>query len=113
MIRISYVPVAILSPKEEEGIQEKNLPNCIYLMQDGGCVTSGFFPPSYYYPSWEIMSHYTGITMADYEAETPGIRILGAERTEYGPPPKPSGPPRGAWRLSVGEMLEPTGKKPA
>jgi len=113
VIRVSYVPIAILSLKEEEESQEKNLPSCIYLMQDGGCMTSGVEPTSYYYPSWELMSHYTGATMANYEAETPGIRLLGTERTEYGPPPKPSGPPRGAGRLSVGEMFEPAEKEPA
>lgn len=63
----------------------QDAPVIIFLLKDGGCVTSGRSPFIQYYPSWLIMSWFTGANLDDYSAHPQTIDHWDIHSTRYGP----------------------------
>ena len=85
---------AVLVIDEESFIQSElsymeekkpKLPELIFLMKDGGCVTRGDGPFILYYPIWEMVEHFTGAKISHYNMYQHRIEEWDINSTEYGP----------------------------
>ena len=86
-----------LSIKDDPETRKKGLPDHVCLMSDGGCMADTHFWPWVYFPSWEMLAHYTGASVDDNEVETPERPLCSMEGVEYGP-----------WRFGVPETRTPS-----